>query len=183
MSRLVLLYAIVFIVEVVWYVANPTVPVRLFILIISSLPFLVIWTTRGTVYSFDNRGLYKRGKMLLDWTNVKSVEIIAHNKSFSHSFGFLAMPRTWITAAALLDPSNLQELVPTMTGVSYSLSLVFHSRGTIPGGQTSNKRQEVVHVPADFDKFVDQLALQKMKDAVSSRGLDVSFTFVDQGKK
>ena len=133
----------------------------------SAVPFVAVWLAKRTQYSFDEMGIYRRGRLLLDWAEVGSVQVVSLNRSFFHGFGFALMPRNPILVAAVLalpDPaSNLRE-------VEYSLAVVVTPRD-------DGRR---LTIPADFDGFMDQVLGQKMQDAISSRRLIADFSFVEQ---
>lgn len=132
---------------------------------LTALVTLAVWMVyfhilRGS-FSFDEHGLYSKGKMILDWIDVKRVETNFFNKSFAHNIGLWGFPRTPLGLLVSVDLNRM-----SVVGISYAVSIVFHDRS---GG--------VASVPADFDKLLGNGLLIKMKDLVEARNPSVEFTY------
>jgi hypothetical protein len=162
-------YALVLFAEfIVFGLTSVSFAVFLLISLASVVPFIAIWFAKKTQYSFGEVGLYRRGRLLLDWSQVSSVQVMVLSKSFYHGLGFVLAPRNPVLVAAVLelpDPSdNLRE-------VDHSLTVTVSPK---------EGRRRVI--PADFDGFMDRVLGQKMQDVISSRHLAVSVSFVEHKK-
>ena len=54
------------------------------------------------MYSFDDKGLYKGENLLLNWADVRRVETVYYNHSFSHTFWISGIPRGRMALPILL---------------------------------------------------------------------------------
>jgi hypothetical protein len=124
---------------------------------------------RRTMYSFDEKGLYKGERLLLNWADVWRVETVYYNHSFSHTFWISGIPRGGMGLPILLGTPT-DQLIPQATVVSYGVSFVFYDRL----GKTL-----VVHT--NLDRLLKTRVPQKMKEAIDSRRLDIELTTSTSG--
>ena len=124
---------------------------------------------RRTLYSFDGEGLYRGEKLLLNWADVRRVETVYYNHSFSHTFWISGIPRGGMAPPILLGTPP-DQLIPQATVISYGVSLVFYDRL----GKTL-----VVH--SNLDKLLKTRVPEKMKEAIESRRLGIELTTSTSG--
>jgi hypothetical protein len=124
---------------------------------------------RRAMYSFDEKGLYKRGRLLLNWADVKSVETVYYNHSFTHTFWVSGIPRGPAAIPVLMGSSG-DQLFPTVSSLSYGVALLFHQRTGKP---------VVVH--SNLDRLLERRVLEGMREAVQARRLNVDFPTTTQG--
>ena len=119
---------------------------------------------RRTLYSFDDKGLYKGGDLLLNWADVRRVETVYYNHSFSHTFWISGIPRGRMALPILLGTPT-DQLIPRATVISYGVSFVFYGR---------LGKSLVVH--SNLDRLLKTRVPEKMKEAIESRRLDIELT-------
>jgi hypothetical protein len=119
---------------------------------------------RRPMYSFDDQGLHKGDTLLLNWADVKLVETVYYNHSWSHTFWISGIPQGRMAVAVLLS-SPEDQLIPKATTISYGVSLVFHDR---------QGRTFVVH--SNLGKVLERQVPEMMKEAVEARRLGIEFT-------
>jgi hypothetical protein len=134
------------------------------IFVVGTIAFL-----RRTMYSFDEKGLYKGGRLLLNWADVKSVQTVYYNHSFSHTFWISGIPRGPMALPILLG-SRQDQLFPKLSVISYGVSLVFHDK---------LERTFVVH--SNLNKLLQRRVPERMREAVETRKLDIEFTTLTYG--
>jgi len=139
-------------------------------LVFTSLALITIFVgvaitfLRRTMYSFDDKGLHKGKNLLLNWADVRRIETVYYNHSFSHTFWISGIPRGRMALPILLGtPTN--QLIPRATVISYGVSFVFYDRL----GKTV-----VVH--SNLDRLLKARVPEKMKEAIESRRLDIELT-------
>jgi hypothetical protein len=121
------------------------------------------------VYSFNEKGLYKRGRLLINWADVKSVETVYYNHSFTHTFWVSGIPRG-PAAIPILVRSSGDQLFPSVSSLSSGVALVFHPRIGKP---------VVVH--SNLDRLLERRVPEGMREAVQARRLTVDFPTTAHG--
>ena len=139
-------------------------------LVFASLALITIFVgvaiafLRRTMYSFDDKGLHKGKNLLLNWADVRRVETVYYNHSFSHTFWISGIPRGRMALPILLGTPT-DQLIPRATVISYGVSFVFYGR---------LGKSLVVH--SNLDRLLKTRVPEKMKEAIESRRLDIELT-------